>query len=139
MQLYPRVLEDVEERHRATAFWYELLSPAADAYGWRSPWMTTVPDDTANLYSAIRHETSRGFTLDHMPWVDPPFSAWCDTFDKGGADIDFLRIRTNGSVSHLSTICLLFERWSGTDISGAEMDRLVDRIAAGGRSSLLGS
>jgi hypothetical protein len=72
-----------------------------------------------------------------MPETDPPLDAWCDTFDKEGDAIDFLRIRTDGSVQHLSTICGLFELWTGTDISGADMDRLVERLDAGQRSALL--
>jgi hypothetical protein len=137
MRLYERLLENEEERRLADEFWRELLSPTAIAYGWRSPWMATVPDDTANLYSASREDTSRGFTLDHMPETDPPLAAWCDTFDSEGDAIDFLRIRTDGSVQHLSTICGLFELWAGTDISGAAMDRLVDKLLAGDRSALL--
>jgi hypothetical protein len=139
MQLYARVLEDAEERRLATAFWSELLSPAANAHGWRSPWLTTVPDDTSNLYSAIRTDRARGVILDHLPSADPSFDAWCGTFDEDGDDIDFLRIRTDGTVAHIATICGLFERWVGTDISGDDMDRLVVRIVAGDRSPLLGS
>jgi hypothetical protein len=139
MQLYTRLLHDEEERRLAAEFWHELLSPAAVAYGWRSPWLTTVPDDTANLYSAFRPDTSRGVTLDHLPAADPPFDAFSDTFAEGAEAIDFLRIRTNGSVQHLSTICGLFELWVGTDISGADIDRLLLKIQAGERSALLGS
>jgi hypothetical protein len=140
MQLYPRVLEDRQERRLAEAFWRDLLSAAADAYGWTSPWAPTIPDDTRNLYSAIRVDRSRAVTLDHMPSQDPAFDAWCDTFGGFGDDgIDFLRIRTNGMVDHLSTLCAVFERWVGTDISGADMDRLLRRIEAGDRSPLLGS
>jgi hypothetical protein len=137
MRLYERLLENGEERRLAEEFWHELLSPAAVAYGWRSPWLTTVPDRPSNLYSASRKDRSRGFTLDHMPTTDPPLAAFCDTFDKDDDAIDFLRIRTDGSVEHLSTICGLFELWTGTDISGAAMDRLVDKLLAGDRSALL--
>jgi hypothetical protein len=138
MRLYARLLESQEERRLAEEFWSELLSPAAIAYGWRSPWLATVPDRPSNLYSASRADKSRGFTLDHMPATDPPLDAWCDTFDKERDAIDFLRIRTDGSVQHLSTICGLFELWTGTDMSGADMDRLLDRLLqASERSALL--
>jgi hypothetical protein len=137
MRLYASLLENQEEKRVAENFWHELLSPTALAYGWRSPWLTTVADDTANIYSASRMDKSRGFTLDHMPTSDPPLAAWCDTFDKEGDAIDFLRIVTNGSVQHLSTVCGLFELWTGADIPGADMDRLVERLEAGERSALL--
>jgi hypothetical protein len=64
MRLYEHLLEDEEEKRLAAEFWHELLSPAASAYGWKSPWMATIPDDTANIYSAYRKDKSRGITLD---------------------------------------------------------------------------
>jgi hypothetical protein len=140
MQLYPHVLEHVQERRLAEQFWSDLLSPAADAYGWTSPWATTVPDDTRNLYSAIRADGSRAVTLDHMPSQDPPLDAWTDTFGGDGDDgIDFLRITTSGMVEHLPAICGMFEQWVGTDISRADMDSLLRRLERGDRSPLLGS
>jgi hypothetical protein len=138
MRLYPHLLEDQEQRRLAEEFWHELLSPAADVYGWTSPWLSTVPDDGGSIYSAHRSAHKRGFTLDHMPDADPALSAWCDTFDEDGDAIEFLRIRTDGSVTHLSTICSWFERWTGTNISPDDMDRLVETIQTRGRSTLLG-
>jgi hypothetical protein len=137
MRLYERLIENKEDRRLAEEFWHELLSPAAIAYGWRSPWLTTVPDRPSNIYSALRTDELRGFTLDHMPAEDPPLDAWCDTFGERDEAIDFLRIRTDGSVQYLSTICGLFELWTGTDISGTEMDNLVGKLGAGERSALL--
>jgi hypothetical protein len=138
VRLYPRLLEDQEQRRLAEEFWHELLSRAAGAYGWTSPWFATLPDDAANIYSAVRSADARGFTLDHMPDESPTLYAWCDTFDEDGDAIEFLRISTDGSVTHLSTICGWFERWIGTNISPDDMDRLVETIQTRGRSTLLG-
>jgi hypothetical protein len=137
MRLFADLLDNADARAKAEEFWRELLEPVAMDHGWQVPWLTTQPDDGANIFSAWDPAAARGLTLDHMGPEDEEWDVFRSTFDKGRLNVDFLRICTDSSVAHLPAICFLTELWIGAGVPGHEMDAILHRLEGGRRRAWL--
>ena len=130
-------LKNQTERDKAIIFWQELLGPTAKSFGWTWPWLTRQRDDRVNVFSAWRSEIARGFTLDEVEPDLTTFDAFGDQFDPEGTRVTYLRVRTDGSVANISTICRVFDLWVATAITPEEINSILASHTMGDRKPLI--